>query len=31
MLQILTKYVIRLAKNLNVCKMIGCEAQEGAD
>ena len=26
------KYVIKLAKILNICaKLIGCEAQEGAD
>ena len=28
--QILTKYVINLAKKI-LCKLIGCEAQEGAE
>ena len=31
-LHILTKYVIKLAKNLNFCaNLIGCEAQEGVE
>ena len=31
MLHILTKCVIKMAKNKFLCKPIGCEAQEGTE